>query len=182
MAIGQVTVEGHAIVSADGMIADAHGEMPPVMRNEADWRFFQAALDRAALVVLGRLGHQRHPNPRRQRLVLTRSVAGLERDARDPRAHLWNPVGVTIDVVLERLGVEQGVLAVTGGTGAFDIFLPLFDVFVLAEVSGLRLPGGTPCFSGAPPGEALAAAGLIAGEAVMLDWSASLTQTVWRRG
>lgn len=181
MAIGGVIVEGHAIVSADGMIADAAGEMPAGLRNEADWRDFQAALDRAALVVIGRLGHRRHPNPKRRRLVLTRGVADLEPDLSDPRAALWNPAGVSIDAVLERLGVVEGVLAVTGGQGAFDYFLPRYDRFVLAEVGGLALPDGTPCFSGGGPAGMLAAAGMAPDETVMLDAAAGVTQTLWRR-
>ena len=43
-----LTIVGHAIVSADGMIADRHHRTPPELRNDADWRRFQAALDAAA--------------------------------------------------------------------------------------------------------------------------------------
>ena len=43
-----VIIEGHAIVSVDGMIAAADGTMPPALRSEPDWRIFQAALDVAA--------------------------------------------------------------------------------------------------------------------------------------
>ena len=60
---------GHAIVTADGRIADAAGHMPPALRNPADQLRFEAALDAAALVVMGRLGHRRHPNRGRRRLV-----------------------------------------------------------------------------------------------------------------
>lgn len=174
-------VEGHAIVSSDGMIADARGEMPPGLRNEADWREFQAALDRAALVVLGRLGHERHPNRGRRRLVLTRGVAMLAPCPRDPLAMLWNPAGVGIAQTLQRLGVDAGVLAVTGGTSAFDLFLPLYDRFVLAEATRFSLRGGTPCFSRALPREALRGAGLTPEATTMLDAASGVTQTVWRR-
>ena len=88
-----ISFEGHAIVSVDGMIAAADGSMPPELRSDADWRLFQAALDRAALVVLGRVGHAKHPNPGRRRLVMTRSVGRLARDPDDPLATLWNPRG-----------------------------------------------------------------------------------------
>ena len=91
-----LTFEGHAIVSADGMIADAAGEMPPALRNDADWTQFQAALDRAALVVLGRKGHERHPNPGRRRLVLTQRICRACR-AGGENAWLWNPDGMAID-------------------------------------------------------------------------------------
>ncbi|MBL8594343.1 MAG: dihydrofolate reductase, partial [Devosia sp.] len=108
-----VIVEGHAIVSVDGMIAAADGSMPPALRNEADWRIFQAALDAAALVVLGRLGHERHPNPGRKRLVLTRSVATLERDPADALTQFWNPAGLDIGEVLTELGISDGTIAIT---------------------------------------------------------------------
>ena len=181
MAIGQVIVEGHAIVSEDGMIADERGETPPGLRNDADWKLFQGALDRAALVVLGRLGHVRHPNPGRKRLVLSRSVTGLSPDAKDASAYVWNPADMPIAAVLERLGVRQGTLAVTGGTGCFDLFLPLFDRFLLAEVAGLRIVRGTPCFSEGRPDEVLTDAGLAPGERQVIDPSAGVTLTLWTR-
>lgn len=179
--IGQVFVEGHAIVSEDGMIADAGGEMPPGLRNGADWRLFQAALDRAALVVLGRLGHARHPNRGRRRLVLTRQVAALEPCPSDKLAWLWNPAGMPIATALDRLGVREGVLAITGGTGSFDHFLPLYDRFLLAEVSGLHIVDGTWCFSEALPREALTAAGLTPGRPQLIDPDAGVMLTEWRR-
>jgi hypothetical protein len=179
--IGHVLVEGHAIVSEDGMIADAAGEMPPGLHNEADWKLFQAALDGAALVVLGRLGHARHPNHGRRRLVLTRQVGALEPCPTDKLAWLWNPAGIPIAAVLDRLGVSEGVLAVTGGTGAFDHFLPLYDRFLLAEVSGLHIVDGTWCFSEAMPREALIAAGMTPGWPELIDPEAGVTLTAWRR-
>ncbi|HEV7691584.1 MAG TPA: hypothetical protein VGO52_12200 [Hyphomonadaceae bacterium] len=181
MAIGRLRVEGHAIVSADGMIADARGEMPARLRNDADWRYFQDALDRAALVVLGRLGHARHPNPGRRRLVLTHQIDALEQDRHDPLATFWNPAGLSLTAMLDKIGVREGTLAITGGTGSFDLFLPHYDRFVLAEVHGFLLPGGTPCFSGGHPHETLAAAGLKPGETHTIDPSANVTQTDWTR-
>jgi len=156
-----VRFEGHAIVSADGMIAGPDGEMPDALRNDADWAQFQAALDRSALVVLGRKGHERHPNPGRRRLVLTRGVAGLEREARAGEAWLWNPGAVPIDVVLATLGIGDGEVAITGGTGTFDLFAPRMTAFVLSEVHGLVLPAGTPTFSAGHPRAVLAANGLL---------------------
>ena len=43
--------------------------------------------------------------------------------------------------MLETLGIEDGIVAITGGTGTFDLFAPLLDAFVLSEVHGLVLPG-----------------------------------------
>jgi len=177
----RVIVEGHAIVSEDGMIADAEGRMPAGLRNEADWLLFQAALDQAAMVVLGRLGHERHPNRGRRRLVLTRRVAGLAADPRDPRATFWNPVDMAIEMALDRLGIADGVLAITGGTGAFGLFLPLYDRFVLSEVRGLRIPGGTPCFTKGAPRLALSDGGLAVQETLTIDHEAGVMQTQWRR-
>lgn len=172
--------EGHAIVSADGMIAAADGSMPPALRSDADWRSFQAALDRSALVVLGRKGHERHPNPGRRRLVLTGSVATLAADPVDRLATLWNPAGIEFEQVLERIGIVEGVIAITGGRATFDLFLPHYSSFVLSEVAGLLLPAGVPCFSAGAPAEALAASGLAAAPATEID--PGVTQTVWARG
>lgn len=174
-----VVVEGHAIVSVDGMIAAADGSMPPALRNEADWRIFQAALDSAALVVLGRLGHERHPNPGRKRLVLTRSVERLERDPVDALTQLWNPAGMEIADVLAELGITEGTLAITGGTGTFDLFLPLLDRFVLSEVRDLALPDGIPCFSKGHPRLVLPGAGLEARDMELID--RGVVQTQWVR-
>lgn len=172
-------VEGHAIVSADGMIADARGEMPALLRNDADWRLFQAALDEAALVVVGRLGHERHANPGRRRLVPTSRVERLEPDPGDALAHFWNPAALSISGVLDRLGITSGTIAVTGGTRVFDLFLPHYTAFVLSEVRGLVIPGGTPAFAAGHPRVVLAGAGLTQGAPEILDAGTTLTR--WSR-
>ncbi|WP_395815819.1 dihydrofolate reductase [Devosia sp.] len=177
--MAEITHEGHAIVSVDGMIADATGAMPPALRNDADWQSFQAALDRSSLVVLGRLGHSRHPNPGRRRLVLSRSVKDLSVDPVDQRAVFWNPAGIDIGTVLERLGIAAGTIAVTGGTRTFDLFLPHYHRFVLAEDEGLTLPAGVPCFSAGTPREVLAAHGLVLRSEVAID--VGVSQSVWER-
>ncbi len=174
-----ILVEGHAIVSSDGMIADATGAMPPELRNDADWRLFQAALDRSALVVLGRIGHARHPNPGRLRLVLTRSVESLEADPADPLATYWNPSGIAIGQVIANLGISEGTIAVTGGTGTFDLFLPYCDRFVLAEVRGLEMPNGTPCFTKGHPRFVFPGEGLEARDMQAID--RGVIQTHWVR-
>lgn len=176
-----IVIEGHAIVSADGMIADASGAVPAKLQNDADWRAFQAALDRSVLVVLGRLGHHRHPNPGRRRLVVTRSVGGIAPDTADPRAVLWNPSGTDLAYALAHLGIETGTIAITGGTGIFDIFANRLDRFLLAEVHCFVLPGGTPCFSGGHPRSMLAASGLAPGETKAIDPAAGVTATLWVR-
>lgn len=169
-------IEGHAIVSADGMIADAAGEYPAALRNDADWRLYQAALDRAAVVVVGRRGHERHPNPGRRRLVLTRSVARLADDPRDARATLWNPATLPLREALTEIGIGAGTVAVTG---VFDHFVADYDRFALSESHRLLIPGGTPCFSGGHPRVVLAEAGLAPTEIALIDPDAMVTTTVW---
>lgn len=171
-------VEGHAIVSADGMIADRSGEVPVSLRNAADWRQYQAALDQAAIIVTGRGGHERFPNPGRRRLVLTRRVSVLTTDSADPLATLWNPETLPFDEALTVLGVEDGVLAITG---VFELFAPLFTSFQLSESHRLVVRDGTPCFAAGHPRAVLAAAGLLPGPLVMLDPAAEVSSTRWER-
>ena len=174
-----LSIVGHAIVSADGMIADRHHRTPPALRNDADWRRFQAALNNAALVVLGRIGHEAHPNPGRKRVVVTSRVAWLERDPADANAMLWNPFGISFNRVLAGLGIADGTVAITGGTRVFDLFLPRFDMFDLVEVARVTIPDGVPCFSNGAPAKMLAGAGMKAPETEELDPGVRLT--VWRR-
>jgi hypothetical protein len=172
-------IVGHAIVTTDGMIADHDHRMPAALRNDADWRRFQAALDGSALVVVGRLGHAAHPNPGRKRLVVTSRVAWLERDPADDNSMFWNPAGIGFPRVLAGLGIADGTIAVTGGQRVFDLFLPWFTEFDLAEVAGVTIPAGVPCFSGGMPEEVLARAGLVAGKPEELDAGVSLR--VWKK-
>ena len=176
-----LTIEGHAIVTVDGMIAAADGNMPPRLRNDADWRLFQAALDTAVLVVLGRHGHQRHPNPGRRRLVATSTVTGLVPDPADSHAKLWNPRTLAFDAALAELGITSGIVAITGGTSVFETFLPLYSSFILVEVPRLILPGGTPCFKSGHPRLVLAEAGLVPGEPELIDANAGIALTRWSR-
>ena len=173
-----LTIEGHAIVSADGMIADGDGEYPPALRNDADWAQYQRALDRAVLVVSGRRGHERHPNPGRNRLVLTRSVAALAPDPNDPRATLWNPAALPFPRALTELGVADGIVAITG---VFDLFAADYSSFLLSESNLLLLPGGTPCFSFGHPRMILAHAGLHPTGTKVIDPAAMVTTTLWTR-
>jgi hypothetical protein len=168
--------EGHAIVSADGMIADAVGDVPPSLRNDADWKQYQAALDAAVLVVTGRRGHERNPNPGRRRLVLTRSVPASAPDPRDPLATLWNPAGMALDAVLAQLAITSGVVAVTG---VFGFFLARLDSFLLSEAHRLVLLGGTPCFAAGHPRVVLAEAGMRPEEVRLIDPAAMVTSTRW---
>jgi hypothetical protein len=180
--IGGFRIEGHAIVSSDDRIADAGGTMPPGLRNEADWRLFQAALDRAAIVVLGRRSHLATPNPAsRTRLVLSSGVAGIERRS---DAWWWNPADMKAAEALARAAPGGGTAAVVGGRAVFDLFLTLgFDAFYLARAAQVMLPGGVPVFSkiasGKTAGDALATAGLKAEPPRELDAAAGVTLVTW---
>jgi hypothetical protein len=173
-----LTFEGHAIVSADGMIADGAGEYPPALLNDADWAQYQRALDRARLVVTGRRGHDRHPNPGRNRLVLTRSIERLSLDPKDPRAMLWNPAALSLVEVLAELGIDDGIVAITG---VFDMFVADYTSFLLSESNLLLLPGGTPCFSFGHPRTILSHAGLRPARTEVIDPAAMVTTTLWTR-
>jgi hypothetical protein len=177
-------IEGHAIVSADDMIAAANGNMPPALSNDADWIRFQRALDAAAIVLLGRLSHVAIPNRhRRNRVVVSSAVAGVER--RDG-AWWWNPARTPLAEALHKAAPAGGTVAVPGGRLVFDLFRPqAFDAFHLARVPGITLPGGVPLFSAISGGltadQVLAGDGLIAGAAEIIDPAAGVTLTTWQR-
>jgi dihydrofolate reductase len=150
--IGPHPIEGYAIVSADGMIADANGAMPDSIRNEADQHFLQAAMDRAAAIVHGRHSHEGGPRAaKRKRLVVTRQVSAVAADASQPNAWLWNPAGASLEQAIDAFGVGAGPIAVIGGTEVFSLFLPLYDVFHLSRATRAKIPGGQPLFSAASP-------------------------------
>jgi dihydrofolate reductase len=179
-------IEGYVIVSADGMIADSKGEMPPSIRNDADQRFFQDALDHAAAVVHGRHSHEGGPRAaRRRRLVVTRQVAALAPASEYPNALLWNPVGASFDAALARLGIGDGSIAIIGGTEVFSLFLPQYDAFHLSRAANARIPGGVPVFSevgpNATPENVLARHGLKPGPRRDLDSAAGVSVVTWQR-
>jgi dihydrofolate reductase len=146
--IGSHPIEGYAIVSADGMIADGNGAMPDCIRNDADQHFLQTAMDRTAAIVHGRRSHEGGPRAtNRRRLVVTRQVPALAADPSQPNALLWNPAGASLEQAIDALGVGAGPIAVIGGTEVFGLFLPLYDVFHLSRATRAKIPGGQPLFS-----------------------------------
>lgn len=178
-------VVGYAIVSADGMIADAAGRMPPGIINEADQRFFSQGLDEADVIVHGRHSQEQQPNaPRRQRLVLSRRIPDLGPHPTNPKALLWNPDGATLEDACEALGVSQGVVAIIGGTEVFGLFLPRYDAFQLTRAARAMIPGGRPVFPGIPPRtpeEVLHSQGLRPSSARVLDERAAVSVQTWLR-
>jgi len=179
-------IEGYAIVSADGMIADANGVMPASIRNPADQKFLQAELDRAAVVVHGRHSHEGGPRSAgRKRLIVTHSVAALASDPSNPNARLWNPAGLSLEGALKALGVGDGVVAVIGGTEVYGLFLPRFDAFHLTCAENAKIPGGRPVFPEVGPNssaeDVLARRGLKAGRRRDIDVAAGITLVTWER-
>jgi dihydrofolate reductase len=183
---GPDRIEGYAIVSADGMIADAQGVQPDALRIEADQEFFHRALARAAAVVHGRNSHEGGPQAAsRRRLIMTRRIPALARDPRNPNAVLWNPAGASLEEAWRMLAAGSGALMVIGGTEVYGHFLAHgYDVFYLTRAGGVRLPNGRPLFPGVPdrtPEDLLTSRGLKDSPAQILDAAREVTLVVWRR-
>lgn len=179
-------IEGLAIVSADGMIADAAGVQPDALKLEADQRFFHAMLDEATALVHGRnSGEGGPPMARRRRLILSRKIPGLARDPLNELAVHWNPAGASLEQAWETLGLSGGLLVVIGGTDPFGLFLERgYDAFHLSHASQARLPGGRPVFPGIPPATPeglLTQHSLTPAPVRVLDDTAGLTMVTWRR-
>jgi hypothetical protein len=178
-------IEGYAIVSEDGMLANAAGVMPDALKFEADQRFFEEGMDGVDVAVHGRHSYEDQPHsPARPRLILTRNVVRIERDPVNPLARLWNPAGLSLEDALADLGLPNARLGVVGATEVFGLFLDRYHAFHLTHAPGVWLPGGRPVFPDVPahsPGAVLAAAGLKPDAPIDLDRAKSLTLTTWRR-
>ena len=179
-----ISIEGLAIVSADGMIADAAGVQPDGLKLEADQRFFHDHLRAADVLVHGRNSGE-GGSTRRRRIIVTRRVPGVARDPANATAVLWNPAGSPFEAAWALTGVGPGLAAIIGGTDVFGLFLERgYDIFHLSRAAGLRLPGGRPVFPGVPaasPEQLLANRGLKPEATRVLDPSVDLTLTTWRR-
>lgn len=192
--MNRVFIHGHAIVSADDRIADAQARMPLALLNDADFAYFQAHLDAADITVLGRLGHEAHPNIKgRRRLVVSSRANGLERCA---DANWWNPLIVPWKEVVARHLPNGGNVAVPGGRRVFDLFLDIgYDSFHLARNPELVIPDGVPLFSqcskmtspetkghqAARAEAVLSRHGLMPQSSVFIDDSKCVTRVVWKR-
>jgi dihydrofolate reductase len=178
-------IEAFAIISADGKIADAAGHMPVALKIDADQEFFQAGLDRAAVVVHGRRSHEGGPHAaRRRRLVVTSRVSSLERAPAYPKALLWNPRGASLAEAWSAFGSPSGPLAVIGGADVYTLFWEAgYDAFHLTRVAQALLPGGRPVFRDLSPRrtpeDVLASHGLHPGVAQTLDPVAGVTLVTW---
>src|SRR5579862_7652467 len=91
-------IEGYAIISEDGMLADAAGVMPASLKYEADQNFFEQGLDGVDVVVHGRHSHERQPlSYLRRRLIVTRQVLAIAADPSHEKTLFWNPSGATFE-------------------------------------------------------------------------------------
>ena len=140
------TIETHAIVSREGFIAQSDGTMPPCLIVPADQRRFQAALSRAALTIVGRNGHERHPAGGRARLVLTSQVPGLRKE---PNIVFWNPENVPIQEALREAVPEGGTVVNAGGQHVMSTCLPWTDRFELAIAEQCSIANGVTCLPNA---------------------------------
>ncbi len=179
-----VDVRGYAIVSDDDRIAGADGLTPVSLRNEIDWDYYQRALDRADLIVIGRRSHEAEPNVRgHRRVVVSRAAAGLEQRS---DAWWWDPARVAWRDVAARLLPSGGLVAAPGGQVVFDLFLKIgFDEFHMSRARGVKLPGGRGVFSACEAGVAaetlLAEGGLSLSERIALDPAHGVEMNIWRR-
>jgi dihydrofolate reductase len=178
-------IEGYAIVSEDGMLANAAGIMPDSLKFEADRHFFERALDGIDVMVHGRHSHERQPHSYlRRRLILTRKVSSIAADPSNEKALFWNPAGASFEQAMAVLGTPDGSAGVIGGTDVFGMFLDRYDVFHLTRAPGVRLPGGRPVFPEVPtrtPEEVLASHGLDRGQRQVLDPAKGLVIVSWQR-
>ena len=183
--VGPYRIEGYVIASADGMIADANGVMPPDLEHDADKRYFEAALDHVEAIVHGRHSQEFQPNTlRRRRLILTGAIEALARHPNNAHALLWNPVGAPFEEACAALGVGAGTIAVIGGPIVYTMFLKIgYDAFHLCRAVNVLLPRGLPVFVkylfGGEPEACLEAAGLEPAETLWLGEEVTLTD--WAR-
>jgi len=156
--------------------------MPKSLTLEADQRFFEKSLDRADVAAHGRLSQEDLPSsPRRRRLILTRTVAGLAPDPDNANARLWNPAGASLEEACASVECLSGTVAILGGPHIYRYFLHIgYDCFYLSRAPNVHLPGGVPLFGrgqhGATPEEVFSGAGLKPGPVQWLDDQVTLVE------
>ena len=132
-------IEGYAIVSEDGMLANAAGVMPDSLKFEADQIFFERGLDGVDVVVHGRHSHEKQRrSDLRKRLTLTRRVLAV--------ASVWPTTtrssGIRWRFARAGLGGARCsdarmARSVHRGLGMFSIVMSF-----ISRDTGVRLPGG----------------------------------------
>src|SRR4029077_16890437 len=137
------------------------------------------------LIVHGRRSQEDQPNsPLRKRVILTHSIGVIAPDPSNRRAILGNPAAASFEAACDAAGVDSGTVAIIGGPDVFGMFMDRYDTFWLSQAPRVRLPGGERSFPGFPPRSpqaVLAAPGLQAGDAQILDRAEEVTVTPWRR-
>jgi len=178
-------IEGYAIISEDGMIADGDGNMPPSLKLEADQIFFEQGLDAVDIVVHGRNSHEQQKRSHlRRRVIVTRKIPDISPDSTDKNILFWNPAGASFEQALDFYGPPNRLIGVVGGTDVFGLFLPIYDVFYLSTALGVRIPDGRPVFPDVPaktPEDVLAENGLVHDQRLVLDKSNGLLIERWCR-
>ena len=101
------------------------------------------------------------------------AYSGIIVDPDNPNVVLWNPGTASFEEAWRRLGIEDGVLAVVGGTDVFALFLSIgYDAFFLTRTLA-SVPRGRPVFPGVGNGvaaeEPLKKLGLVLRDTRMLD-------------
>ena len=95
----------------------------------------------------------------------------------------WNPGTASFDEAWHRLGIEDGILAVVGGTDVFALFLSIgYDAFFLTRAQA-SVPRGRPVFPGVGHGvaveEPLKQHGLVLKDTRMLDPATETVVQEW---
>jgi hypothetical protein len=95
------------------------------LKCEPDARFFTEVLDGAALVVHGRHSHERQGSvsDRRRRMIISDRSPGFFVHPSISNAWVWNPASMAFGKACRGIGVAEGKIAVSGGTGVFGLFL-----------------------------------------------------------
>ena len=177
-------IEGYAVISREGMIATSDGRFPDEIKIPADHEFYQASVDRASAVANGR--HSAEGGPKemaRKRLILTRRINQLSPDPKNPNAIQWNPGTASFDEAWARLGIDNGVLAVVGGTDVFGLFLNIgYDAFYLTKTEA-SVPRGRAVFPGVggatTAAEVMAKHGLVLKDTRVLDEATNTIVEEW---
>jgi len=101
----------------------------------------------------------------------------------NPNAILWNPATASFDEAWQKLNIENGILAVSGGTDVFALFLTIgYDAFFLSRAKA-SVPRGRPVFpgvgNGVPPEEPLKKHGLVLKDTRVLDAASETILEEW---
>jgi len=184
MAFDRPKIEAYAVISREGMIATSDGHFPEEIKVPADHKFYQESVAAASAVANGRHSAEGGiGEPFRKRIILTRRVDVLMTDPNNPNAILWNPATAPFEEAWARLHIDDGTLAVVGGTDVFGLFLAIgYDTFYLTKTDA-SLPRGRPVFPGVgrvtTAEEVMTRSGLVLRDTRMLDASVNCRVEAW---